>query len=72
MDKLTFTARFVSLAFFMLSCKIANIHQKPDFDTAPTVSDSVGSLRLTQFERVNGVNCPFSDSVGLVMHSNLI
>ena len=50
MDKLPFTACFVSL---MLSCKIANIHWKPASDTAPTVSESAGSPHPTQFERVN-------------------
>ena len=32
----------------MLSCKIANIRRKPTSDTAPTVSESVGSPRPTQ------------------------
>ena len=53
MDKLPFTAWFVSLVFFMRSCKIANIRRKPICDTAPAVSDCVGSPRPTQFERVN-------------------
>ena len=55
MDKLLFTAWFVSLAFLILSCKIANIHRKPASDTAPTVSESVRSLRPTQFERVKNL-----------------
>ena len=36
MNKLPFTAWFVSLTFLMLSCKIANIHWKPTYDTAPS------------------------------------
>ena len=53
MDKLTFTARFVSLAFFMLSGKIANKCRKPDSDTSPLVSGSVGSLRLNSLRELS-------------------
>ena len=46
MDKLLFTAWFVSLPFLMLSCKISNIRWQ--FQQ----SVSVGSLCPAQFERV--------------------
>ena len=56
MDKLLFTAWFVSLAFLMLSCNMANNRQKPTSDIAPTVGESDGCPRVTQFERVNWLN----------------
>ena len=47
-----FIAWFVSLVLLMLSWKITNVCQKPASDTA-SVSQSVGSPLLTQFEWVN-------------------
>ena len=49
-------AWFMSLAFLMLLCNITKKRQKPASDTVPTVSENVGSLFPTQFERVNWLN----------------